>query len=491
MDGTVARCSTGVSGLDQVLHGGLLPGRAYMVRGQPGTGKTILGLHFLTVEPSESLFVAFEEREEDIRTNAATLGFDLSDVMILDLSPDSESFRTRQHYDVFKPPDVEDDLTEHIVAAVDEHDPSRVFVDPLTQLRYFAPDDYQFRTEAAGFMSYLKDSDATVVFTTQSTEVTPDEDLEYICDGSMVLGYATKGRTIQVTKFRGSGFQDGIHTMRIGASGLTVFPELVPGDKRTEPFDARTVSTGVPEMDELLNGGLERGTVTVISGPSGVGKTTTGSQFMSAAAENGERSVIFMFEESTDTFLHRSRAIGIPVDEMLANDTLSVREIEPLAVSPDEFAHMVREEVDQRDTSVVMIDGISGYRLSIRGEDDDLIRELHALCRYMRGMGVTTILVDDVESITGEFLATSERISYLADNILFLRYLELDAQIHRAMGVLKMRASDFERTLREFEIRADGLHLGEPMTDLRGVLSAKPVWRTSESDGGEDTVADE
>ncbi|WP_439028524.1 ATPase domain-containing protein [Haloarchaeobius sp. DT45] len=481
MDDAGTRYSTGIPGLDHVLHGGFIPGRSYMVSGRPGTGKTILGLHFLLEEPTNGLYVAFEEREKDIRANAAALGFDLDDVAILDLSPDSESFQSRMHYDVFEPPDVEDDITEHVVSAVDDLEPSRVFVDPLTQLRYFAPDDYQFRTEVAGFMSYLKDSDATIVFTTQPMPNTPDADLEFICDGSMELGYAAKGRTLTVTKFRGSGFQGGIHTMRITPTGIEVYPELVPS-VRSREFDADTMSTGVPEMDSLLTGGIERGTVTVISGPSGVGKTTTGSQFMSAAAERGERSVIYMFEESTDTFTHRSESIGIPVSEMRAQGALDVVEVEPLAVSSDEFAHMVREEVEGHGTSVVMIDGISGYRLSIRGDDDDLVRELHALCRYLRGMGVTTILVDDVPAVTGDFKPTSERISYLGDNILFLRYLELHGEINRAMGVLKMRTSDFERTLREFEIRSDGLHLGEPLTSLHGVLSGTPEFTDERAD---------
>ncbi|WP_267641954.1 ATPase domain-containing protein [Haloarchaeobius amylolyticus] len=475
MDETGERCSTGVPGLDQVLHGGFVPGRSYMVSGRPGTGKTILGMHFLLEDPENALYVAFEEREKDIRANAAALGFDLGDVTILDLSPDAESFQSRMHYDVFEPPDVEEDITQHVVEAVDDLRPTRVFVDPLTQLRYFAPDDYQFRTEVAGFMSYLKDSDATVVFTTQPMPNMPDADLEFICDGSMDLGYAAKGRTLTVTKFRGSGFQGGIHTMRITSSGIAVYPELVP-TVRSREFDADTMSTGISEMDSLLNGGIERGTVTVISGPSGVGKTTTGSQLMSAAAEHGGRSVIYMFEESTDTFTHRSESIGIPVREMMDAGTLDVVEVEPLAVSSDEFAYMVREEVEEKGTKVVMIDGISGYRLSIRGDDDELVRELHALCRYLRGMGVTTLLVDDVAPITGDFQPTSERISYLGDNILFLRYLELHGEINRAMGVLKMRTSDFERTLREFEIRSDGLHLGDPLTGLQGVLTGTPEY---------------
>ena len=226
----------------------------------------------------------------------------------------------------------------------------------------------------------------------------------------------------------------------------------------------------------MLGGGIERGTVTVISGASGVGKSTTATQLSVAAAERGERAVSYLFEESRKTFVRRSESVGMPVRRLEADGSLELREVEALSVSPDEFAAEVREQVEVEGASVVVIDGISGYRMSIRGDDEDLVRELHALCRYLRGMGVTTVLLDDVPAVTGDFEPTSERISYLADAILFLRYLEYRGEVRKAAGVLKKRSSDFERALREFEITANGLALGAPLTDLRGVLTGTPEW---------------
>jgi len=468
------RISTGVPGLDDVLHGGLVAERAYMLGGSPGTGKTVFGLQFLTATDGSALFVAFEESAENVRENAAALGIDADDVTILDLSPDADVFTEDRSYGVFAADEVEGDaVTERIRAAVGEHDPDRVFVDPMTQLRHYVRDDYQFRREVASFMRYLADRGATVLFSTQPTASVPDEDLKFICDGAVRLAHAEKGRTLEVTKFRGSGFQSGAHTVTIGSGGLRVFPRLVPGDHTAE-FAAETISTGVDELDDLLHGGVDRGTVTVLSGPSGVGKTTTAAGVLTAAADRGERSVAYLFEESAATFTHRCDEIGMPVTDQREAGTLDVREMEPLGVSPDEFAADVREAVEVGGARTVLIDGISGYRISLRGDDDELVRELHALCRYLRNVGVTVVLVDDVGSVTGEFAVTSDRISYLADTVVFLRYLELDGSLRKAVGVLKKRTSDFERTLREFRITDEGLHVGEPMTGLRDILSGSP-----------------
>lgn len=229
-------------------------------------------------------------------------------------------------------------------------------------------------------------------------------------------------------------------------------------------------------MDELLNGGLERGTVTVLSGPTGVGKTTTGTQFLKEAAGRGERSVIYLFEESKSTFFTRSEAVNIPVERMVEKDTLSVTEVEPLRRSPQEFAHAIRREVEENGTEIVMIDGVAGYQISLQGDEDELIAHLHALNRYLKNMGVTVIMLEEIEAITGEFTATQVGLSYLADNIVFLRHLEYQGELRKVIGVLKMRTSDFERTLREFEITEHGIKVGEPMTEMRGILSGAPEW---------------
>ncbi|WP_158059687.1 ATPase domain-containing protein [Halorussus halophilus] len=472
------RISTGTEGLDDILQGGLVPNRSYLVRGDPGTGKTILGLNFLTAkrEDETALYVNLEETEEDIRTNAASVGIDIGDVEFLDLSPESQVFSQDQSYDIFAPDEVEQDpLTTKITDRVEALSPDRVFIDPLTKLRYLTADEYQFRKQVISFMQYLRERGATVLFTSQNTSESSDEDLQFLSDGMIELARDSSGRTISVPKFRGSGTQSGTHSLSIGDDGIRVYPEIQP-EKHDSEFVSEPLSSGVPQIDDLLGGGLERGTITIISGPTGVGKTTTGSQFVKEAAGRGERSVMYMFEETKPTFLERSEAVNIPVEEMLGQEVLSVQEVEPLNHSAEEFAQMVKSEVEENDTDIVMLDGIDGYKLALRGEEDNLVRKLHLLGRYLKNMGVTVILVDETAGVTGEFRATDSGISYLADNIVVLRHMEVQGELRKAIGVLKKRTSDFERTLREFEITEHGLTAGEPLTELQGVLSGTPKW---------------
>ncbi|GAB3697195.1 ATPase domain-containing protein [Halorubrum pallidum] len=471
------RLSTGIAGLDEILSGGLIPERSYMIRGQAGSGKTILSLHFLTagLDAGETgLFINLEEDVSDLKANAESLGFDTSAIEVLDLSPSADVFTDDQSYEVFAPEEVErEPLTDEIVEGVTETEPDRVVVDPLTQFRFLLSDDYQFRKQVVGFMRFLKGQNATVMFTVQDTDGLPTDDLEFITDGTIRLGAEDYGKTIDVPKFRGSSTQSGDHAYRVTDAGIEVYPALQPGE-HTGEYKFEQISSGVPEVDELLNGGIERGTVSIVSGPTGVGKTTLSTQFMKEAAGRGERSVIYLFEETEETFLTRSRAVNIPVDEMIEKGALQVNEVEALERSPQEFARMVREEVEDRGADIVMVDGISGYRLTLRGADGMMLQQMHALGRYLKNMGVTGIFVDETRNITGEFQATVENISYLADNIIFLRHLEVQGEMRKALGVLKKRTSDFERTIREFQITRHGIKVGEPMSGMRGILSGTP-----------------
>ena len=436
---TTGRLSTGIAGLDEILHGGLVPGRAILMRGGPGAGKTTLGLHFLTagVAAGENpLFITLEEPEANIRMNAAQVGLDLEGVV-----------KTLK--------------------------PQRVFVDPITQFRYLSSDVYQFRTQVLSFLRFLVDQGATVMFTSEGSEQMPDDDLQFMSDGVLVSHMTAHGRTISVEKFRGSDFHSGAHTLRITGEGVQVFPRLLPGVSCRE-FIPEPIPCGVPELDKMLNGGVERGTVTILTGPSGAGKTSLGLQFMKEAASRGERSVVYSFEEELDIMLTRCDSVDIPARSMIEQGNLSLVKVEPTQHTPDEFARLVRRDVEENNTRVVMIDSTAGYQLSLRGEN--LVGHLHALAKYLQNMGVAVFLVTETQEITGNFRVTDLGVSYLADNVVFLRYLEIDGELRKAIGVLKKRLSNFEKTLREFEITGSGIQVGEPLTGLRGILLGTPEW---------------
>jgi circadian clock protein KaiC len=321
--------------------------------------------------------------------------------------------------------------TQQIIAQVDMLKPQRVFLDAMTQFRYLASDAFQFRKQALSFLRFLIEQGATVLFTSEGSHEAPDDDLQFMADGVIHLDFAAEGRTLGVSKFRGSDFRSGLHGMKLSATGAEVFPRLLP-EIYQQKFVAEALPSGVPELDELLHGGFERGTISIISGPTGVGKTTLGLQFMKEAAGRGERSVVYTFEERIGTLLHRAEAVHIPVHAMTERGTLSVVQVEPLQWTP-------------------------------------------------------VLLISEVETITGEFRATEAGISYLADNIVFLRYLEIQGEIHRAIGVLKKRLSSFEPTLREIEITRYGIKVGKPLTELRGILRGMPEWVDApRSNGGRD-----
>lgn len=465
MEGKV---KTGVEGLDTVLEGGLVQGRNYLIRGGPGVGKTVLGMEYLDEGgEGDSLFINLAQSNDDLLEDAEGLGFDFEDVEILNLSTSSEFFEKDRSHSIFQ------NFTKKITEKMDEMNPDRVFVDPISQFKYLTEDEHSFRKKTTSFLRFLKDEGATVVFTSETRSEVTDEDLQYMCDGVISLEYDRK-RELRITKLRGSGFRGGVHSVTIDCDGMHVYPEMVP-EEHGMKFTEETVSSGVGDLDSLLSGGLERGTTTILTGPTGVGKTTVGTQFMTEAARRDEKSVIYMFEEAKKTLVHRSSEIDMPVNAMLEDGNLVIEEVEPLAVSAEEFANNVIKDVEDSGAQVVMIDGVAGYRMSLLGaEGDELTRKLHALCRSLKNMGVTVILINETSSITGEFAATEDNLSYLADNIFFIRYMEYRGEIRRCVGVLKKRASDFERTLREMRITSAGVEVGEPLTNLKGVLEGTP-----------------
>ena len=469
------RASSGIQGLDSILGGGLPEGSSCLVRGGPGTGKTTIGAHFLaagTLLGERTLNITLGEDRKSVVRNAAQVGIDLSQVSFLDLSPSSGHFEKSESPTLFSPAELErDQITKMIIEKMGSVRPKRVLLDSSSHLRLLSIDAMQFRKQLLGLVRYLLAHDTTLMITSEASPEVPDHETRHLCDGVVSLSMEEEWRYVEVTKLRSSGFRAGKHSLRLGQNGCAIYPVLRPQEHRVK-FTAQVQPSEVEGVDQMLCGGIERGTTTLITGPSGAGKTTLSLQFAQAAARRGERAVVFTFEESSEAIAYRASSLGFSLDATKPSNVFEIRSIEPLLVSADEISHMVRHEVEQKRCSFFVLDSVAGFRLSVKSRN--LVVDLRSMLKYLTNMGVTVIVINEVEMLTGDFRATELGISFLADNLIFLRYLEIRGEMRKAIGVLKKRLSDFERYLREFAVTKEGIRIGPPLVGIRGILSGKP-----------------
>lgn len=470
------RLSTGVRGVDDILGGGLIKNRSYLVRGGPGTGKTTLGLHFLTAADKGEpvLFIGFQEPEAQIEANAMAVGLNVAQVKFLSLTPDEHFFTDQQGYDIFSSADVEQEpLVDAIVQAINELAPKRVFVDSLTQLRFLSADAYQYRKQVMSFLRFLTQRGATVLFSSESSPDMPDDDLQFMADGVLNFEAGQTGSSVRVTKLRGSGFIHGRHHMRLGATGVQVFPRLVPPLTRSLNDETKLWSSGSSRIDAILHGGFEAGTISMITGPAGVGKSTLAAQFAAAAARKGAASALFLFEEDATIFLRRTQSLGLGLLQAVREGAVAIEPVEPMRYLADEFTSEVLQQVSSRGVELVILDSVAGFGLTLGGEEIE--ERLHTFAKTLARMGVTVILINETQAVTGqEFQATEKGFSYLADNLLFLRYMETDGELKKALGVLKKRLSGFDTNLHTYDIGEGGLLVHEPIEGLHSVMSGMP-----------------
>lgn len=228
----IERISTGISGLDEVLFGGLLANQAYLIKGSPGSGKTTLGFHFLSQGSSAgetSLFISFCESEARLLRNAKLMNIDLDRVRFLDLSQTADFFTEDKRYDIFSPAEVEKTpITRKLLAAIEQIKPQRIFLDAITQFRYLATDPFEFRKQVQSFLRFVIDRDITLLFTSEGSTIHPDDDLQFMSDGVITLHTAINKRCLEVNKFRGSDFAKGHHDLQLSDRGIAIYPILIP-----------------------------------------------------------------------------------------------------------------------------------------------------------------------------------------------------------------------------------------------------------------------
>lgn len=452
-----ARISTGCDGLDHILNGGLPPRQAYMIRGGPGYGKTTLGLQCLAAAGATGapLYIGFQETEAQLRDNAARQSLSLEGVRLLSLVPDERLFAEQQHYDIFHSAEVEfEPLVQRIVEAIEAHPPSVVFIDSVSHLQLLFTDAFQFRAQILSFLRYLRGRGCTVLFSSEAGNPSTDIDLQFLADGVIELddGY------LQVRKLRGARFMAGRHQCRLDQRGFRAFPHHLPPARATAAPEGAPLSSGCPGLDTLMGGGLPAGSISLITGPSGIGKSTLGAAFARETGRRG-RVAIYLFEEELPGYLQRAQDLSLDLASLHRDGQLHIEQVEPLRYLVDEFLERVRRHVEATDTRLVILDSVSGFELSLRGER--LKDRVHAFAKGLARRGISVLLINEIQAISGPMTLTDRGISYLADNVLLLNYREERQRMGRMLGVLKKRTGQFDPRICAYRIGPGGLHLLE------------------------------
>jgi circadian clock protein KaiC len=284
--------------------------------------------------------------------------------------------------------------------------------------------------------------------------------------------YGPIRRRIMILKLRRRAYRSGWHDFRIEASGTRIFPTLISGEHRKKKRK-ELLSSGNEQLDALLCGGLNRGSSTAVVGASGTGKTSLSNLFAVAAARRGEHAAIYLFDETDESFLERAEGMGLGIDAFIEEQRVTLRQINVAELSPGEFIHMVRQEVEEKGARVVVIDTLSGYGSSMP-EEKHLTLQLHELLVYLSQNGVTTFLVVEQHGIFGTQQEVKD-VSYLADTILLLRYFEHKGQVRRAISVIKKRRGKHQTDICELSFSDKGIHIGQPLKQMHGVLTGVPT----------------
>jgi circadian clock protein KaiC len=476
------RSRTGIAGLDDILNGGFIPGRLYLVDGDPGAGKTTLSIQYLlegVKQGEKTLYITLSETREELTAGAASHGWSLDGIEIVELIADEKDLSGDEMVTMYHPSEVElTETTKAVLDAVKRINPSRLVFDSLSEMRLLAQNSLRYRRQILALKQFFIGRKCTVLLLDDRTSEGSDLQLQSIAHGVVALEqlapvYGAARRRLRVMKFRGTQYRDGFHDFSIEPGGLCVFPRLVASE-HSEPFSREHIKSGVTAMDALLGGGPDRGTSTLLMGPAGSGKSTIAVQYATAAAARGDHAVIFAFDESTTTLEARTAGLGIKFQEGVKAGQVKVVQVDPAELSPGEFAFRVREAVERDKARVIVIDSLNGYMNSMP-EERFLTAQLHELLTYLGRRGVTTILVVAQHGLMGTNMQSPVDTSYLADSVVLFRYFEYAGQVKKAISVVKKRSGAHEESIRELRFDKTGIHLGEPMTQFHGILTGVPV----------------
>lgn len=474
------RLNTGIAGLDDVLAGGLPTGQMYLLQGFPGTGKTTIAMQFTLAglaAGEKALYVTLSEPRKELLASAESHGFDLDKVPLVEFVPDEAALSPDSQYTVFHPAEVElSDTINRLIVEIEKYSPDRLVLDSLSELRLLASDKIRYRRQLIALKLYLAERSTTVLLLDDCTTDADDVQLQSIVHGVIVLTrlprtFGVIRRQIEVLKLRGSSFREGVHDYAIRRGGVVVYPRLVSSEHGAAS-PPQQIKSGIEQLDAILGGGLDGGTSVLITGPTGVGKSSISLQYAVSAAKRGDRAIVYCFDEVLHSAVRRAEGLGMDLKSVMKDGHLAMTQVDPAELSPGEFVWQIRKDVEEHGARFVVIDSLNGFLNAMPGERD-LILQLHELFSYLAQKGVVTIIILTQHGL-GASIETAIDVSYLADTVVLLRYFERGAEIHQAIAVLKKRLGWHERTLRELNFSSCGISVSEPLINFRGVLSGVP-----------------
>ncbi len=483
------RILTGITGLDHVLHGGLPSGHLYVIEGEPGTGKTTLGLQCLLEGASKGervMYITLSESKVELEDVAFSHDWSLDGVALFEFIPTEDNLRPEDQYSAFHPSEVEfQDVTQSILQEVERVSPARIVFDSLSELRLMAQDSLRYRRQILALKHYFLNRQCTVLLLDDKTTEGHDMQLHSIAHGVVSLErlqreYGIERRRVRVAKLRGSTFREGFHDYRIETGGIVVFPRMVANEHRN-PLPNGVCKSGLAGLDALWGGGIPCGSSTLIIGPAGSGKSSLAIQYAAEAARNNEFAAVFLFEETKESLLLRSSGLGIDLADLLTRKKAVLEQVDPAELSPGEFVEHVRRSVVEQGAKVVIIDSLNGYLNSMPGESF-LAVQMHELLTFLNHQGIVTILVMAQAGIFGTSMRSPVDLSYLADNILLTRYFESLGRVRKAISVLKKRSGKHEETIRELQFVSGRMQVSEALSDFHGIMTGVPTFIGSQKD---------
>jgi len=472
---------TGVSGLDDIMAGGLARGRVFLLEGSPGAGKTTVALQFLVegaLAGETVLYITLSETEDELRASAHSHGWSLEGVDIYELVPPENLLNDEQQQSLLYSSDLElGETTKRIFEAFNRVRPDRVVLDSLSEIRLLAQSSLRYRRQILALKHFFAGQGATVLMLDDMTSDQADKTVHSVAHGVIALqelarDYGAERRRLRIVKYRGRKYRGGYHDFIIETGGVRVFPRLVSAEHRNR-FERSLVTTEIAQLNALLGGGIERGSSVLILGPAGTGKSLLALTFLDAAIRRGERAAMFVFDEELGLLFERALGLGIDMQAMVASGNLVIEQVDAAELTPGELSARVRRCVEQHIAKTVIIDSLNGYQAAMP-EENALVLHMHELLQYLNRQGATTFLTIAQHGLVGDMRSPVD-VTYLADTVILLRYFEALGRVRRAISVVKKRTGPHEDTIREYRIGANGITLGQPLIAFQGVLRGVPT----------------